>query len=217
MERVFKKELRLDKILPCMLIAMFAIMCLFGSSVYATDVYSDGNIYTLNPELDSYKYVLSLYCNGYCHIVCSDSPLVSVAGGIDGGGNVIYYLKNTNDSNFYYKSVWWTNSSNIPTYTLNDFSPTTCVSSTFTIPTNWTEDNHVMATYDIKDTDGNVVFQVAPQTSQEVQQGIVTAKTVEQIQPTVLETMEKVLPIAITILALLIALRILPKVLLRFR
>lgn len=38
MERVYKREGILFKILPCLLIAMYAVMCLYGSTVCATDV-----------------------------------------------------------------------------------------------------------------------------------------------------------------------------------
>lgn len=47
MERVYKREGILFKILPCLLIAMYAVMCLFGSYVCATDVsftYNDDEI-----------------------------------------------------------------------------------------------------------------------------------------------------------------------------
>ena len=54
MERVYKREGILFKILPCLLIAMYAIMCLFGSSVCAS---SDGYVksFTINTNDSNYN------------------------------------------------------------------------------------------------------------------------------------------------------------------
>lgn len=54
MERVYKRESILFKILPCLLIAMYAVMCLYGSTVCA----SNSKIY--NSEVLNYDFTLNV-------------------------------------------------------------------------------------------------------------------------------------------------------------
>lgn len=209
MERVFKKEIRLDKILSCILIAMIAIMCLYGSKVYATSIEYNDITYNLIDEVSSMPYILVCIDSSddslsTC-ITCSNSEFNI---GITSSG--IFSIFPINDT-LYYKSGYVKNPYQGNIFD-KPFSSYTAISGGFQDSAN-NINSIVYCNFDLKDKDENVVFQGAPQ----VLQGIVTTKTVEQIQPTVLETMKKVLPIAIIILALLIALRILPKVLLKFR
>lgn len=55
MERVYKRDGILFKILPCLLIAMYAVMCLFGSYVCAAD---NEDIKTVYCELLDYNFEL---------------------------------------------------------------------------------------------------------------------------------------------------------------
>ena len=63
MYRVFKKDLRFDKFLPCMLIAMVFVMFIYGSNVYASVDFSVDDIdYTYpDPPIDSSEYPYTLY------------------------------------------------------------------------------------------------------------------------------------------------------------
>lgn len=87
MERVYKIEGILFKILPCLLIAMYAVMCLFGSYVCAADVSNDeilikpdfmDDFSIPKPPSDLYyAFFVYLYGNGsyYCSYYFSFSPL----------------------------------------------------------------------------------------------------------------------------------------------
>lgn len=89
MEQVYKKTGILFKILPCMLIAMYVVMCLFGASVFAVD-YKDATYdsstrsivynsksYPIGETFFNYDYyciVLSPSLGGYVNLYASNSP-----------------------------------------------------------------------------------------------------------------------------------------------
>lgn len=205
MERVYKREGILFKILPCLLIAMYAVMCLYGSTVCAYDVTYNDNTYTLNDEISNFKYIATVQVNNYVCILCSEKPFVFYVDGTDGGGNKIWRIGFPDtDDRFYYKLVWWTDVSKIPSYTLSDFTETKVSTSIFSIPQNWTEENHASSSFDLKDTDGNLVFQGA---SQEALATIIRPQ-VEGIQlQTILQEIIQILPLTIAVVVSFLGLR----------
>ncbi len=205
MERVYKREGILFKILPCLLIAMYVVMCIYGSTVCAYDVSYNDNTYTLNDEISNFKYIATVQLDSYVHIICSDKPFVFFTDGVNGEGSPIWYIGfPESDGTFYYKSVWWSNVSSIPSYTLSDFSESGVCSSTFSIPKNWTEANHATSSFDLKDKDGNVVFQGA---SQEALATIIRPQ-VEGIQlQTILQEIIQILPLTIAVVVSFLGLR----------
>lgn len=230
MERVYKSEGILFKILPCLLIAMYAVMCLFGSYVCATndECYFENNVFYFKPYDFSYD-LTDFIGNYYISFVYNKDPN-------DSSKNIYNIVISTTPniyfdfSDYYVKCI---TKDGFFTYISGNFSTADNLGIVFNnlkeklVKLNEHPEylqltsNSVGSAYDgfyyagnttIRDfSTDEVVFQGAP-----LRQGIVTAETVEQIQPTVQETIVKILPIAIAVLALLIALRILPKVLLKF-
>lgn len=102
MEQVYKKTGILFKILPCMLIAMYVVMCLFGASVFAVD-YKDATYdsstrsivynsksYPIGETFFNYDYYcifLSPFLGGYVYLYASNSPFT-----LDLYGGTIYWF-----------------------------------------------------------------------------------------------------------------------------
>lgn len=119
MERVYKREGILFKILPCLLIAMYAIMCLFGSSVFAVSskeinyTYFDGSnehITITNDNILSHKYFFVVngpYYSGSMayeyFVIASDSPNITFT--ILKDSYERYGFKVECDSSIYYSYV----------------------------------------------------------------------------------------------------------------
>ena len=89
MEQVYKKTGILFKILPCMLIAMYVVMCLFGASVFATDTENESVLsfdnktstfsyqsvsYQLPGDVANMKYKLIFHKEGFLYMCVSESP-----------------------------------------------------------------------------------------------------------------------------------------------
>lgn len=81
MERVFKKDgFIIYKLIPCLIITMFAFMCLYGSSVYATTNVQTSDLFSYNISYDetlfeNYNYIIYLCPQGEylgCDIYISD-------------------------------------------------------------------------------------------------------------------------------------------------
>lgn len=216
MEKVFENNNNsLFKILPCLLIAMYAIMCLFGSTVCATDVTVDGNTYSLSDEISSFKYLATFKDGNYFYIICADKPFVFYSGGEDGGGYTIWYIGFPNrDSTLYYKSVWFTDFSEIPSYTLSDFDKTDACSSPFSRPEKWTKEN-ATSNFDIKNVDGDVVFQGA---SPELAGVTISAiQSAEEIPQAIIKTMKVVIPVGLLILGIGLVIYLIKSVILRMQ
>lgn len=224
MKCVYKSEGILFKILPCLLIAMYAVMCLYGSTVHAAsytcEQFPKNTIIT--PEIyDNAKYhVIYVYWSGYwasARLFFSDEPIrVKVTYDERNGYSGISFTSTVTGQSIRYFEKYLDNGWDFSNETefKNGGITTSLPSGLASCQDFPLEIKNYLAdcncdVYDEKT--GEVVFQGAP-----LRQGIVTSETVEQIQPTVQETIVKILPIAIAVLALLIALRILPKVLLKF-
>ena len=216
MEKVYENNNILFKILPCLLISMYAIMCLYGSTVCAYDVTYKDNTYTLNDEISNFKYIATVQVNNYVCILCSEKPFVFYVDGTDGGGNKIWRIGFPDtDDRFYYKLVWWTDVSKIPSYTLSDFTETKVSTSIFSIPQNWTEENHASSSFDLKDTDGNVVFQGA---SLELAGVTIPAiQSAEEIPQAIIKTMKVVIPVGLVILGIGLVIYLTKSVILRMQ
>ncbi len=216
MEKVYENNNILFKILPCLLIALYLIMCLFGSTVCAYDVTYNDNTYTLNDEISNFKYIATIQLDNYVYILCSDNPFVFFTEDTYSDGSPIWRIGYPeHDSKFYYISVWWTNISKIPSYTLSDFSETIACSSTFSIPKNWTEANHATSSFDLKDKDGNVVFQGA---SPELAGVTIPAiQSAEEIPQAIIKTMKVVIPVGLVILGIGLVIYLIKSVILRMQ
>ena len=216
MEKVYENNSILSKILPCLLIALYLIMCLFGSTVCAYDVTYNDNTYTLNDEISNFKYIATIQLDNYIHIICADKPFVFFTDGIDGGGNAIWRIGYPDsDDNFYYKTIWWSDVSKIPSYTLSDFTKTNVCSSTFTLPKNWTEENHATSTFDLKDKDGNVVFQGA--SSELAGVTIPAIQSAEEIPQAIVKMMKVVIPVGLVVLGIGLVIYLIKSVILRMQ
>ena len=209
MERVYKREGILFKILPCLLIAMYAIMCLYGSTVCATDIVVDDNSYTLPTEISGKKYIVVYQRNvagiNYITVIASDDEFHYQPNFAYGQGAII---SNT-ETKFKYLYVF----SNDDLYKISDvsyYSDTLNVNGSFC-------DNSEQITccnFDLKDNDGNVVFQGA---SQELATTIIstqiTSVDFSQVLTEVLQILLIALPVVILVIALTKAISLLFQVL----
>lgn len=209
MERVYKREGILFKILPCLLIAMYVIMCLYGSTVCATDIVVDDNSYTLSTEISKKKYIVIyqkiLYGTNYINIIASNDEFHYQSNFAFGDGAII---SNT-DTKFKYLYVF----SNDDLYKISDISYYRDTSTVYGAPF----DNLEQITYcnfDLKDNDGNVVFQGA---SQELATTMIstqiTSVDFSQVLAEVLQILLIALPVVILVIALTKAISLLFQVL----
>ena len=179
MELVYKMEGILFKILPCLLIAMYAIMCLFGSYVQADfDVKYENEIRSLPdiPEdlLNNYKYFFIRCYSSFAILYCSNSNVIK------GQSN---YLKLYNSE--YGKTSW--KYSTEGTYNFDDATISALV----------------YANDDLYDTDGNVVFQKARQ-----ELATIIRPQVEGIQlQEILQEIIQILPLTIAVVVSFLGLR----------
>ena len=203
MERVYKREGILFKILPCLLIAMYVVMCLYGSTVCATDVTVNGNTYTLNEEISNFKYISTVQVENYFYILCSNSAFGFFKDGTYSDGTTVWRIGFKNKEDYiYFNTVY--SLSKIPLYTLQDFDRAYSCSSPFSNPAKWQTGKNTMSTFDLKDDDGNVVFQGA---SQEALATIIRPQ-VEGIQlQEILQEIIQILPVILVVIVALIAIR----------
>lgn len=205
MERVYKRNGILFKVLPCILITMFVFMC-FSSNVFATSTGSFTNSdgitvnYTTNDVFDTeYYFMAYAYITGgvtFVYYYISYVPFI-----LDG-----YYLTYAGAHGYdhfspysYDVTVDWSSLS-IENYSLS------ATPHKWKIP-DCTSGRLVYSNHDITDSSGNVVFQVAPQeeTQEELETMLTsTMKSVDFSQ--VMTELLGILPIVLLTLILLIAL-----------
>lgn len=112
MEKVYKNNNILFKILPCLLIAMYAVMCLFGSYVCAADkedVYEIQNMGTINiSNPNNYYYLISMlkdsYGSYYVKLVISKSPIVN-SRQFSASGSYFYEVTSEDKSEIKYSNM----------------------------------------------------------------------------------------------------------------
>ena len=183
MEQVYKKTGILFKILPCMLIAMYVVMCLFGASVFATDteevtfdvsthslVYQSKS-YPIADGFFEYKYYCFLSDSQYSsvYICVSDEPFY-LAHASSSNSN-LYYFKH--DGTFKYKRNQFSNLGSVGycSFDLTESGSGSATGFIFDI----SNTKSLYASFDIKDEADNVLFPGASQ-------GVLAGVTIPEIQ-----------------------------------
>lgn len=217
MERVYKREGILFKILPCLLIAMYAIMCLIGSSVQATgnEAYTfdydnhtvtyDNRTYKINDDIFSKKYICFTSNGGLSiSVFCSDYPFY-VDGHIYASSTDKYYtVKSYDENKFYFHSFSSSNMHEVLPYLgsrdLSKYNTSTEASSAFRFGPEYT----YLSNFDIKDENDEVVFRGASQEALATQ--IKTQVQGIQLQEVIQEIIQ-ILPVILVVVVALIAIR----------
>ena len=204
MEKVYENNNILFKILPCLLIAMYAVMCLYGSTVCATDVTVDDYTYTLPIEISNKKYVLIYKENYNVIIFASDDEFHYQANYNFNQGAIISNTTN----NMKYLNVFSKND----LYKISDisfYSNTSCLNGA---PVD-KFDTITFCNFDLKDKDGNVVFQGA---SPELAGVTIPAiQSAEEIPQAIIKTMKVVIPVGLVILGIGLVIYLIKSVILR--
>ena len=213
MENIYKREGILFKILPCLFIAMYAIMCLIGSSVQATGneayifdydnhtVTYDNKTYKINDDVFSKKYICFTSNGGLSIAVfCSDYPFY-IDGHIYASSTDKYYtVKSYDENKFYCMILASSNMHEVLSYLgsrdLSKYSTTTEVSSAFRFGPEYTYSSN----FDIKDENDEVVFQGASQTLAGVK--IPAIQSAEEIPQAIVKTMKILIPVGLVILGI---------------
>ena len=211
MELAFKRQgFIIYKLIPCFIITLFAFMCLYGSSVYATtqivDSNSNNTIIT-NENFDNeypYSFLVAIIINnGFTNhqnqykyrLFYSKSPFI-----ITTTNDGIIGFKNSDNSRFYsfttqtYDTNTTLNSQNFNT-DFHDYETSTAAPNGI--------NNILYSNSDIYDTSNNVVFQAPPQ----VQPTIVASQVEEVEMNKTLQEILGILPVVIVVLVGLIAIR----------
>lgn len=230
MELVFKKQgFIIYKLIPCLIITMFAFMCLYGSKVYADNsVYDDFTTYNASngETLEFYYNITNLpIIDGYYPLISSsfdsgtnqylfEAYYFSVS---DINNSIVYGLPHPSIDNAilvrmnscdYYKLVkrQSVSSSNLSNITVDFSNPTYPLqtkhnkSSEYGITTLYPNNSYTF--FDLKDSQGNVVFQAPSQT-----RTIVASQVGEVEMNKILQEILGILPVVIVVLVGLIAIR----------
>lgn len=188
----------LNKLLPCLIIIMFAIMCLYGSSVYASYSFDFDNTSVTIPDEFINKYPYFLICtfssssSDNCRIYVSSSPII--------------FSRESGRYNYVFgDGLFWRscNSSTIQN-TLNTFSGELSSTSTRSEFESTTLD-FLFANHDIYNNgypEPQLVFQAPSQT-----QTIVASQVGEVEMNKILQEILGILPVVIVVLVGLIAIR----------
>lgn len=208
MEQVFKKTGILFKILPCILIAMYVVMCLIGSSVQATlneayifdfgnhTITYDNKTYKINDDVFSKKYICFTSCgtDGVAITVfCSDYPFYVDGSAYSSESDKYYVVRSYDENKFYCYTFSSSNMhkafSYLQSWDLSHYSTYTGVSSAYKFGTEYT----YFSNFDIKDENDEVVFQGASQA---------LAKQLEVIPQVMVQVMKVLIPVGLVILGI---------------
>ena len=197
MERVYKREGILFKILPCLLIAMYAVMCLFASYVCAvtSNISYNNNIYTfIYDDIYTaprgyecpYYFIYYLPDDGAFRIVYASAPIIfnTENGLYNSSDNTVLFELNSTPSDF---TVQFTYSNIFPF--INGIIPPL--------------DRIVLSSDDIVDSNGNVVFQSPTQKVG----GIVATQVQGTQMDKTLQEITGILPVVLVVIVGLIAIR----------
>lgn len=180
------------------------ILFIFCTSCFATDVDLNGGTYTLNDEIAEFKYILTMYSTSsrYAWIIVSNSEFIFTNPTTRSDGKTCYHVQTIDNSPFYYKMIYYESLSNIPNYGLSSF---TKVSES--LSSNQTCIEFITySSFDLKNTDGNVLFQGAPQPEGQTMSTIATKITSVDFSMVMSEVLT-ILPIVLLIVIGLLALR----------
>lgn len=228
MERVYKREGILFKILPCLLIAMYVVMCLFGSYVCAADkedVYEIENMGTINiSNPNNYYYLISMLKDSsgsyFVKLVISKSPIVN-SRQFSASGSYFYEVTSEDKSQIKYSNMDSLGTlkeavSQINTVLSKDFSD---IPKSPYLSGNYAQlprgENYAasaqICNYDVKNISGEVVFQGARQ-----ELATIIRPQVEGIQlQEILQEIIQILPVILVVIVALIAIRKAIRLLLR--
>lgn len=208
MENVCKNENFLFKILPCLLIAMIAVMCLFGSTVCAFDgnnvVISDGfgtehKIVFDDDILNQFNYITivryewSNYIGNFVVILTNDSNLTITPDVSSSQSNMIIRC-----SDFYLSSDQSFSNNTEQNMSISSFTQRT---DSFNIGGS-SSMSIVYSNIDIYDVDNNLVFQAPPQKVEGIT--IPAIQTAKEIPQRIVETVKIILPIFLAIFGVLL-------------
>lgn len=216
MEQVYKREGILFKILPCLFIAVYAIMCLFGSSVQASvnEAYTfdydnhtvtyDNKTYKINDDIFSKKYICFTSNGGLSiSVFCSDYPFYVDGSIYSSTSDKFYTVRSYDENKFYYYTFTSSNMHDVLPYLrswdLSHYFSSVVVSSSYKFGSEYT----YLSNFDIKDENDEVVFQGA---SPEL--ATIIKPQVEEIQfQEILQEIIQILPIILVVIVVLIAIR----------
>ena len=191
----------LNKLIPCLMIIMFAFMCLYGSSVYASSnstisINNIGDI-TLPSWYNNYYWFISAG-DGLVCIFISDSEFTVKNGpfGLDVVGTLNCW--SISESGVQNSLNGYTNAINISEPTLSTISNPTLVGGRYA-------NQEAFTNFDILDNNGNVVFQAPPQVQET--QAIIVEQVGELEMNRTLSEILGILPIVIVVIVGLIAIR----------
>lgn len=230
MERIYKykREGILFKILPFLLIAMYAIMCLFGSSVQATvnEAYTfdydnhtityDNKTYKINDDIFSKKYICFTSNGGLSiSVFCSDYPFYVDGSAYSSTSDKFYTVRSYDENKFYYYTFTSSNMHNVLPYLqswdLSHYSTTTGISSSFKFGPEYT----YFSNFDIKDENDEVVFRGA---SPELAGVTIPAiQSAEEIPQAIIKTMKVVIPVGLVILGIGLVIYLIKSAILRMQ
>ena len=208
MELAFKKQgFIIYKLIPCLIITMFAFMCLYGSSVYATDITINDTIVNIDNRFSDYKNMVILLGhmgnNSYYYLYCTNEDIVYKE-----YSNGYKALVNSLDNSGIWDR-WITSSSDISSLSSLDFSSSssnkTC---TFGSGSIFSVNSIKFSKLDIINAnDNSLLFQGAPQEQQTTQGTTILVPIVEQQEMKPLQEILGILPVVIVVLVGLIAIR----------
>lgn len=219
MENVCKNENFLFKILPCLLIAMIAVMCLFGSNVYAasytSDKYPNSEIITPTIYDEAPYHLIYIYNSGNwqsARLIFSDSPFKVNLKYYDSNGycDIEFLRISLDDAPIYmfegYRSDGWDFSSCTES-DLKSGSISTSLPEGLgykqEVPQELLTSYIVDCNLDIYEgKDNTVVFQAPPQKVEGIT--IPAIQTAKEIPQRIVETVKIILPIFLAIFGVLL-------------
>ena len=211
-----KNNFILNKLLPCLLITMFAFMCLYGSSVFAVSptvlTYNqeshyftyNNQEYTINDDIFTMPFLLFFETSGErfttLSILASSEPFYFASSGDD-----YYNVRNSVNTTFYFETFDYRYPSilqGLTTKTLSDYSNSSSDTGLYVGGFQLTSDSILFLNFDIYDFNNQdeLVFQGAPQPT-------LLAGIVEQQEMKPLQEILGILPVVIVVLVSLIAIR----------
>lgn len=207
MEQVYKRKgFIIYKLIPCLIITMFAFMCLFGSYVCATDVtFADDNLdvtfTNVNLPYDSYAVFVRRSSDYDVYYIYSwDSSTSKLLYRLSSSGNTSFKCvdSSNNKTSYYYCAVRSDQSFDCSTreFTLRDSS----VTQSYPYYCLYTNTN----IYDY-DNPNEVVFQAPPQQVEGL--GIIAEKTQGVEMNKILQEIVAILPVVLLVIVGILAIR----------
>ena len=231
MEKVYENNNILFKILPCLLIAMYLVMIILGEIAYGFDnnkVTFTSKVFDFsydltfsNEEILSYKYIcvietgFSQYSTEYYVFLTNDDSFY-VENYVENNANFFTF----HSDDFAYRSATLRKaylSDDIQKLSnFDDFTRYSLSHGSLSIQRDATEISNIFfSNTNVKDKDGNVVFQGA---SQELAGVTIPAiQSVEEIPQAIVKTMKIVIPVGLVVLGIGLIIYLIKSVILRMQ